>query len=149
MRIKLVKFTRRFLSNSLHWLNDEEIRLMTNTIPFTEEDQNLWFNNLNHKADYLIWGVETDNIPIGACGLKNITEKACEYWGYIGEKKFWGQGLGSEMISLAEAKARDIGLKNIYLKVVNENSRALSLYIKQGYVYEYQDGKIILMSKIL
>ena len=50
--------------------------------------------------DYLIWGYMYNNIPIGVCGLKNINDSSGEYFGYIGNKTMWGQGLGKLMMEV-------------------------------------------------
>ncbi|MFW5804159.1 MAG: GNAT family N-acetyltransferase, partial [bacterium] len=92
-----------------------------------------WFNGLADRNDYEIWGIEADGKPVGACGLKNITEKDCEYWGYIGEKSYWGHGIGSIVLSMLIEKARKKGLQSIWLKVLKTNSRAIKLYEKYGF----------------
>jgi RimJ/RimL family protein N-acetyltransferase len=149
MRIRLVKYNLDFLNKSLSWLNDDEIRKLTDTPTITKEIQEVWFNNLKEKKDYLIWGIEFELLPIGACGLKNITNSDCEYWGYIGEKQFWGKGLGKEMMDLAEEKARELGKSSLRLKVIKENTRAISLYKKQGYFIKSETKSLYEMRKLL
>lgn len=71
--------------------------------------------------------------PAGAMGLKHITSHDAEYWGYIGEKKYWGKGIGAFMIDEAIKKAIVIGLQQLYLHVDRNNERAKQLYIKKGF----------------
>lgn len=149
MGIKFVYFDKEFVNLSWKWLNDEDIRRLTNTPIFTREEQNIWFDKLNDKNDYFIWGVEISGIKIGACGLKNIINSACEYWGYIGEKTYWGHGLGHEMMTLAEEEARVLGMSGIWLKVIKDNNRAISLYKKQGYNFESETDTLFVMRKKL
>ena len=87
-----------------------------------------------------------DSIPIGVCGLKNITKSECEYWGYIGEKKYWGKGLGKQMLAsmIKEASNRDI--KTVILKVLKTNQRAINLYANFGFSIIKTDDNIYLMS---
>lgn len=150
MKIELVKYTKNYLNLSWNWLNDKEIQELTNTPKFTKQSQNDWFNGLVNRNDYKIWGIEVDGKPVGACGLKNINEKDCEYWGYIGEKDYWGKGVGSTVLSLVIEEARKKNLKSIWLKVLKMNIRAIKLYEKYGFTkIRNIDEKQIKMELIL
>lgn len=145
--IKFEKYTRQYLTLSWIWLNDPEIKLLTNTPNFTLEEQQVWFENLGSKTDYLIFGVSADEKPIGVCGIKNISLTDCEYWGYIGEKAYWGKGIGKIILTEMEQQAKKLGLVSIWLKVVIQNERAQSLYSKMSYIEERRDGNMIYMRK--
>ena len=147
--ISFKKFDEQFLELSWNWLNDPEIKILTNAPDITREKQKEWFNSLPNRNDYIIWGVEADSVPIGVFGLKNITDMDCEYWGYIGDKRFWGKGLGKIILFSIENKARDLGMSYIWLKVIKKNTRALSLYTKQGYVVEREKDSLLIMRKQL
>jgi RimJ/RimL family protein N-acetyltransferase len=108
-----------------------------------------WFNNIEIKNNYLIWGVIYNDIPVGVCGLKNITSDDCEYWGYIGEKVFWGIGLGTAIVKLMEKRACELELKSIWLSVLTDNERAIKLYTKNEYKKEIEKNNITLMRKFL
>lgn len=133
MQVDLVDYDRSFLDASFKWLADEEIKFLTNTSSFSKDVQEQWFLSLSEKEDYYIRGILADGIPIGACGLKHITNVDGEYWGYIGEKEYWGKGIGKQMMSFIESHARLLQLKQIYLLVIPENIRAIRLYNNKGY----------------
>lgn len=99
MQVDLVDYDRSFLDASFKWLADEEIKFLTNTPSFSKDVQEQWFLSLSEKEDYYIRGILADGILIGACGLKHITNVDGEYWGYIGEKEYWGKGIGKQMMS--------------------------------------------------
>jgi RimJ/RimL family protein N-acetyltransferase len=122
-----------FLELTWRWLNDPEIKALTDTPDFTREQQFAWFRGLASKTDYLIWGVWIDGAPAGVFGLKNISEGSGEYWGYIGEKEHWGKGVGTWMMSQALALASDIGISRLYLKVLKTNLGAICLYKKMQF----------------
>jgi RimJ/RimL family protein N-acetyltransferase len=147
MKTKLVEYNKIFLDLSWKWLNDKEIRKLTDTPQITRNDQLKWFNSLNEKEDYLIWGIEYDGIAIGACGLKNLTNTNAEYWGYIGEKDFWGKKIGSDIMTLIEMKANKLNLSLLWLKVIPDNTRAINLYRKFGFQEISLNEKIIIMEK--
>lgn len=150
MKVTLVEFDENLLECSWKWLNDSEIREMISASNLiTKEGQLKWFNSISALDDYCIWGISVENIPIGACGIKNITNFDCEYWGYIGEKKYWGKGLGRQIMILMENEARNRNLKIIWLQVNKNNNRAINLYRKMKYqIKEIIDGSLI-MHKVL
>ena len=132
-RLTFSKFDQRFLDRSWHWLKDAELKRLTMTPDFNRDEQARWFARLPEMEDYLIWGLCCDDTPVGAVGLKHITKGQAEYWGYIGERRYWGTGLGGEMMRFAFSQARRLGLKELYLKVHRDNVRAIRLYSKTGF----------------
>lgn len=145
--LTLVAYDPTFLNLSWNWLNDPEIKKMTHTPDFTREHQQAWFAGLGSKTDYKIWGLQYKGKPIGVCGLKKITGIDAEYWGYIGEKQYWGIGLGSAIMQLIESEAEKAGLHSVWLSVIPENIRAIRLYRKNGYIEENQQGDLLIMRK--
>lgn len=147
--ISLCKYNEVFLELSWSWLNDPEIKRLTNTPDFTKESQRLWFDNLNNTTGYFIWGLKIDKTPVGACGLKNLTNYDCEYWGYIGVKEHWGKGYGDQIILLLTEKAKILKVSSIWLKVRSDNQNAINLYKKHSFVIEKEDNTLLYMRKIL
>lgn len=149
MKVKLVNFNRTFLELSWIWLNDDELKYLTQTPVFTRDDQLLWFKKLPANQNYKIWGIKAENIPIGACGIKNIKGPAGEYWGYIGLKNFRGKGIGKQVMILIENKAVKLNLESLWLKVIQDNKNAIRLYEKSGYITERKNDDLIIMRKTL
>jgi len=135
MMIDFVEFDQTILNHSWEWLNNPEIKKLTNTPDFTRAQQQQWFDSLPaKKAAYFIKGVCVDGIPIGVTGLKNKTVTEGEYWGYIGDKSYWGKGIGKKMLAYILEQGRQEGLEKIYLKVIASNQRAVALYEGRGFV---------------
>lgn len=132
-------YNRIFLDKSWEWLHDKEIKILTNTPDFTKQEQLAFFNSLNQKEDYFIKGICINQNPVGAAGLKKINNNDAEYWGYIGEKEYWGKGFGVQIIDYMANKAESLSLKSIYLFVIKENSRAIKLYQKKGFIIESEN----------
>ena len=147
MKTVLVDFSHEFLNLSWVWLNDEEIKRLTNTPSFTLENQLNWYSSIGEISDYLIWGIEVDSKKVGACGLKNITKVDFEYWGYIGEKDYWGRGIGTIILLMITEKAKELKLKSIWLQVCRSNIRAINLYRKMNFFSEVNKDDIIIMRK--
>ena len=146
MDVKLVDFDQKYLDNSWNWLYDHELKEMTSAPLITKDEQLKWFESIKKKDNYLIWGIEVDTKPIGACGLKNINRIEGEYWGYIGEKSYWGKGIGSMMMNMIIGKAKELKLKKIYLKVLKVNFRAIKLYEKFNFIITENQKDTIIMT---
>lgn len=131
--VRLVKYSKSFLDKSWDWLHDEEIKKLTMTPDFSKEEQLQFYSNLSKRLDYWIKGIAFNEKPVGVFGIKNITTIDGEYWGYLGEKDFWGKGIGRIMLNAAIQKAKELSLKTIYLHVADFNERAKKLYEKSGF----------------
>lgn len=149
MKVVFTEFDELFLEYSWFWLNDPAIKRLLQADDFTQEDQRKWFESLKNRNDYLIWGIKLDTEPIGSCGLKSISANECEYWGYIGEKNYWGKGIGKIIMAYVEEKAIEKNLSSIWLKVTEANVRAIGLYEKYGYIIEFKKNGMIKMRKVL
>lgn len=65
------------------------------------------------------------------------------------ERAYWGQGIGSAMMSALIDAARQAGYEQVELDVVDNNTRALALYTRFGFVcvgripnaLRYRDGR--------
>lgn len=143
--LSFVEYSLVFLDKSWDWLNDAETKHLTMTPDFTKESQLIFFHSLPSRKDYFIRGVLLNEEPIGACGLKKITNVDAEYWGYIGEKKYWGSGYGKTIMDFLIEVSKEKGLTSLYLHVLDSNERAKSLYEKKGFSIESKDGDILKM----
>ena len=151
MMIKIVDFDLDFLTQSFKWLNDAEIRELTGTTAtVTREGQERWFDVIQKDDTYKIWGIVSEGVMIGACGIKHINYeiKQGEYWGYIGEKQYWG-GKGHKLVNLVLKQASCLGLSCLVLSVLKINQRAIRLYCKEGFeVYNEDNEKLYMIKQI-
>lgn len=140
--IHFVDFNELFLEKSWGWLNDPEIKKLTNTPHFSKEEQLKWFKELPYLDNYKIWGVVIGKIPVGVFGIKNIKKNSGEYFGYIGNKEYWGMGIGYEALKIIIQKAeKEFSLQSLYLFVIKSNIRAINLYKKSGFEIEKSGNK--------
>lgn len=133
VKVRLTEFSEHFLSASLKWLNDPEIRSLLNMKEISQTSQQEWFDKLQHRDDYQAWGVLLGETPIGAVGIRNIANGEGELWGYIGEKQYWWNGIGNWMLNSIEEKAREFGLRRVYLHVLSSHYKAINLYFKNEF----------------
>lgn len=145
--LNLITYTEEFLPLSWKWLNDSEIKSLTMTPTFSKQEQMNFFNSLSSRKNYKIFGIEFDGVKIGACGLKNIENERAEYWGYIGEKNYWGKGLGKEILTNIINFAIKEKISSLYLKVEKNNHRAIKLYEKFGFMNRLEENNYFIMDK--
>ena len=146
--LTFVNYTKDILEQSWNWLNDPEIKYLTETPDFTKEEQLKWYESLESNNNYFIKGILLDNKSIGVVGLKKIDRKLkkAEYFGYIGEKEFWNKGFSSQIFQYILIKAKnELELEELYLYVLKENTRAIKSYIKAGFNIKNQDDSRVLM----
>lgn len=147
--LSICNYDRIFLECSWRWLNDPIVKKMTMTPDFSQAAQEKWFKSLPSKNDYAVFGVSAGGEKIGACGLKNITSTDAEYWGYIGESRFWGRGFGRQLVSAMMELARERGLTSLWLKVSIDNERAVRLYERMGFSkISDADGIYLMAAKV-
>lgn len=151
MELTLEKFTLEILEKSWNWLNDKEIKQLTQTPNFTKEEQIKWYNGLEKNTSYVVKGIQYDGKIIGVVGLKKIDlqKKEAEYFGYIGEKEYWGKGLSSKIFDLIIEEGKKIGVNHLYLNVISENKRAIRAYEKAGFKQVESSENNIKMIRIL
>lgn len=143
------EYSEKYLKASWRWLKDKEIKHLARVRTFSYEDQSQWFEQLSKRHDYKIWGISIDSNPIGAFGLKHIKSEQAEFWGYIGEKSYWGKGIGHWMVQETDSKALELGLRKVSLRVMAENFKAVNLYFKHFYKIELFRENEYFMSKTL
>lgn len=148
-QLGLVEYNQNFLKMSWDWLNDKELRYLTMTPSFTREEQQKFFDSLPTRDDYFIRGIKYNKTLIGACGLKHISDEHAELWLYIGNKGYWGKGLGKKIMYLLKKEAFNLNIPKIYLKVLLENKIAINLYKKLGYIDIRVNDNYLLMEKVL
>jgi UDP-4-amino-4,6-dideoxy-N-acetyl-beta-L-altrosamine N-acetyltransferase len=148
----------------LNWVNQPEIKYLIGTIyPVSDIEHEKWFQSRLLDKNNKMFGIQTKNNEqlVGIVGLTNLDfiNRNCELYIYIGEKDYWGKGLGSEATSLIVKFAfEELCLHRVYLSVFSYNTRAIKAYEKVGFKQEglmkdslYKKGKYhdkVLMSII-
>lgn len=145
MDLQLVQYNRIFLEKSWDWLHDKEIKELTMTSEFSREEQLLWYQSLDKKKNYYIWGITCDNVPIGCCGIKNVLNKHGEYWCYIGEKQYWGLGIGKWILENIKQEAIALGLDQLEINVWVYNIKSIHLHKTRGFIEKKIDGEMVNM----
>lgn len=155
-KIKLLPLEKEDLTKSRIWINNSSLNArMLRVLPVTQADQERWYEDIVQGALKMVFAIKmiNDEEHIGNTGFYHIDwiHRRAEFWILIGEQKFWGQGIGSDVLFLMQRYAFDnLNLNKLYLNVGIDNERAIALYKKFNFVQEgilkehyYIDGEYI------
>lgn len=140
------EFNHDVLEKSWEWLNDPIIKELTSTSEFDPESQERWFGSLKTRNDYYIRSIWYNGKPIGVMGIKHLTDKEGEVFGYLGEKEYWGKTIGVQGLQYMIDYAKSLKLESLYAIVLKENINSYRLIRRLGFETEKDiDEKTIVM----
>ncbi|MGX4667928.1 GNAT family N-acetyltransferase [Cerasibacillus sp. JNUCC 74] len=143
-RIKLRKMTMEDVERYHSWRNDVDVMISTNplldlyTLPETKAFVEGVILNSSSSKSYIIQDKANEK-AIGITSLINMDQKNrnAECIIDIGEKDYWGKGIGKEALKLLLDYAfLEMNLHRVSLRVFSFNERALHLYNKMGFKQE-------------
>lgn len=120
------------------WLNDVDVNEFLETRQSTIADLKAYIQKQIDDPNSIFVGIfdSTNNTHIGNIKLEPIDwEKKKAIFGILlGNKQYWGKGIGTEATELIVRYAFDtVGLEEIELGVIAENKRAIHVYEKVGF----------------
>lgn len=124
------------------WLNDPLVTLYLfyGQVPLTEaEATNLLLEQIKRGDIVLIIADKRNGTPIGFTGFHEIHTRSrkAEFRIFIGEKRFWDKGIGTEVTALMSYYGFDrLNLRRISLGFTEGNKGAGRAYEKAGYEKE-------------
>ncbi len=151
-RIRLRHAEKEDLPTFVKWLKDPEVREgISMYLPMSMAEEEGWFEKMLERPPVersLCIEVKrgSDWTLVGNCGYFNIEDRirAAELGILIGEKSEWSKGYGSETMALLLRFGFDtLNLNRIWLRVYENNPRAVRAYEKAGFVHEgrYRQGQ--------
>lgn len=163
-RIRLRAIEREDLPRFAAWLNDPEVRqYIAAYLPMSLVMEERWFEDmLARSPDEHPLVIEVDTpaeypdvsakgaapkeataaggwLAVGNISLMHINTRArsAEVGIFIGEKRFWNQGYGTEAMRLMLRHGfNSLNLHRIFLRVNANNLRGIRAYEKAGYILE-------------
>jgi diamine N-acetyltransferase len=164
-RIRLRAVEHNDLPTFLKWVNDSEVKQGISVyLPLSMADEEDWFAGERkrlpeeHNLVIEIRPATQDEeegtwMVIGECGFFNYDQRnrSAEFGIMIGEKSYWNQGYGTEAVRLLmQLGFTTLNLNRIYLRVLENNPRAIRAYEKAGFTYEgrqrqaeFKDGRYL------
>lgn len=126
----------------VRWRNSENVKkYFIFQGDFTREGHLSWYNNkiLTKEVLQFIIVEKENNTSIGSVFIRDIDyiHKKGEFGIFIGDDSKKGKGFGEQATKLILEYAFNVfKLHRIYLRVLADNSRAISCYKKAGFVIE-------------
>ena len=164
-RIRFRGVERSDIPTFVKWLNDPEVQQgIAIHHPFSQAEEENWYEEMiKHPVDQRVRGIEareTDTEDgeeqwklIGSLEFNEIDwrNSAAEFGIMIGDKSYWNRGYGTEAVRLLVKHGfNTLNLNRIFLRVFENNPRAIRAYEKAGFVHEgrlrqaeFRDGKYI------
>lgn len=151
MNITYKKFTQEDIPFYYAWRNDPEVAQYDQSgflRPMSFEEVEEWSQILVNGMTYTVLA---DDKPIGTVAFMNLDQRNrhAELAIVIGDKNYWGQGLGPQLMKQQlEWGFNGLNLNRLYLHVFAFNERTQKLYKKMGFKHEgtkremlFRDGK--------
>lgn len=142
-KVFLTPITLNDCEDFVRWRNSDFIRskfIFREEI--TIENQGDWIRKMVETGkveQFIIWD-KKDKKKIGSVYLQHIDKRnrKCEFGILIGEKEYIGEGRGTEANQLVCKYGFEmLGMKQIYLRVLASNVRAIKSYVRAGFKEEY------------
>lgn len=120
------------------WLNDSEVNEFLQTNSATTKDLEDYIAQKNKSEDSLLLGIfwKETNEHIGNIKLEpiNYNHSYATIGILIGNKGYWGKGVGTEAVNLVVDYAfKQLQLNEVRLGVLAVNAKAINLYKKCGF----------------
>jgi len=139
--IRLRPLTEQDMALKVKWYNDPAVRKTLVVDEVFELAKTMdWFHSLaanDTRADFLV--ESPDGVPIGITGLIDIDRrnKTAQCYCVIGEKAFWGKGIGTEIHSvLFQWGFETLGIEKIWAHIRTNNPAIFRVVEKLGFVKE-------------
>ncbi|HHY47353.1 MAG TPA: GNAT family N-acetyltransferase [Firmicutes bacterium] len=122
------------------WDSDKEIEALAGWDSKGHLAHQKWYDTMVAGRNSKIFGIWTeDGEMIGDIGLSGISWRGgeAELVVRIGEKEYWNQGYGRDAVSaLVKYAFSKLKLRRVYLRVYQDNVRAVRCYESCGFVKE-------------
>lgn len=134
--IKLRKIKKSDLPYFLKWWQDKILIGLTSGIYESSGDVlRSYFFEMLRKKDNQYYAILCNNKIIGDISIIKKSQDMFELQIVIGEKEYWGKGIGKIAIDrLLKIAFTRMGYKKAYLEVRPDNSRAIGLYKNCGFM---------------
>ena len=151
VRLRLLRSSD--LQLTLHWRNQDHIRRwFFHSDLITPEQHTRWFEQYAERDDdfvFVIEDVQNGGQPVGQVALYHVDwqQSRAEFGRLmIGEDSAAGKGLAFTATQLTlQIAFQSLGLREVYLEVYADNSRAIAIYTRAGFqVREHQDQVIVM-----
>ena len=136
------------------WRNDTQVWKFTGNRPdkeITYEIEKEWINTVLKDSSSKRFSIIVDDVYVGNIQLTNLTDESAQYHIFIGNKEYWGKGIGQLATFQILNYAKEIlNLTEVYLYVNSDNLSAITVYEKNGFKRQNQiDTELKMVCRLL
>ena len=115
------------------WRSDPDIYqgFYTQNKPLTWEEHINWIKSRN--KDWRTFIIIYEDIRVGVVTIGQLDHWCPETGFYVGEKIFWGRGIGKEAVRLGLEYIKNYGREYVHTTVLNSNERSIRLLKSLGF----------------
>lgn len=137
------------LEQTLFWRNRDGARIWFKTsAELTLSQHQAWFNSYLKKDDDFLFIVEAANKMVGQASIYGIDweQRSAEIGRFLAAPDCSGKGyIGAACKALLSLGSTELGLRYFFLEVMENNTRAIHLYQRQGFQEECRYNGLIRM----
>ncbi len=137
--VELLEFLKK-ASQQTDFIEFDDIKNVT-----AEQESDSLAEIFHSKVDELMVAILDDKV-IGYCRIENSDDDKAEF-GVVVDQEFWNNGIASYLLEDALNWAIDSPLSKIYLEVYKNNSAAIHVYQKAGFITELTKKETLIMGK--
>lgn len=137
----LREFREEDLELLRQWYNDKTVTrfLFRGAFPYNEESERAQNINYSRNSEVVFAVVAADGTTVGIAGIHclNWLARNGEFRVLLGNKDYWGKGIGTEVLQLITAYGFEVlNLEKVSLGVNEENVAAYKTYQKCNFTIE-------------
>lgn len=115
----------------------ENMLRYSDEITMTEAEEQAVLRDIQFSSDAIMISAVVDGKIVANAGFNPVSKlEKCRHRAEFGisiQKEYWGQGIGSHIMTAILETARQAGYEQLELDVVTDNERAIALYKKFGF----------------
>jgi len=145
-RVRLRRLETEDLPRALEWLNDPDVRdNLASVYPFGRAHEQQWFEEmLKREPAEQPFAIEAPGprrrfVHVGGVSFHGVDwrNRWAEVGIFIGRKDYWGRGFGTDALrALVRWAFSELNLNRVWLRVYEDNARAIRSYEKVGFRLE-------------
>lgn len=139
MTLRFEKFEEKHIPIYYQWRNDVEVAQYDQSgflRPMAYDEVSSWSERMVSGLTFMVYD---DEVAIGTCAfmMPDYRNRHAELAIVIGNKDYWSKGYGTAiMTQLLKWGFDGMNMNRLYLHVFADNTRAIGLYEKMGFVQE-------------
>ncbi len=136
MSVKLRKIRKSDIRYFKKWWRDAELIALTSGdySPISDIQVREYFNRMCGSKQDLNYMIVTGDTTVGHISLNHRRRGWHETQIVIGNRNYWGKGIGTKAIQLLLRKAARKNITRVYLEVRPDNNRAIAAYTAAGFM---------------